>query len=270
MVINNLKLSLSDFDNLEILKPIGSKILSGALWEYSCSLPRDKELNNRWFLGADPQTNSVFVLDYSNIIKPKIPFSYANKLTNGFNLWDFKISFDKAMQAGILTTSDLTDLAKGKQVNIKLSADEFINYCHKEDSKELTDDEKQKIRNMMTNPVYSDLDFSVDCTLAPIKISLDEFNQGLADGQWQLSDLSNDTWRIYEDSYCIVNDQKIHIIDWLKDNGFDAIVVKEDWAVNIICFYKNMIKAITNKNPTDRDNVYENYNYSDALLTDLL
>jgi hypothetical protein len=102
----------------------------------------------------------------------------------------------------------------------------------------------------------------------PQKISLDEFNQGLAGGQ--SLDLSNDTWRLYEDSYCVVNDQKIHIIDWLKSNSFDAVVVKEDWAINIICFYKNMIKAITNKKPTDSDNVFETYHYSDALLDDLI
>jgi hypothetical protein len=30
-----------------------------------------------------------------------------------------------------------------------------------------------------------------------------------------------------------------------------------------------MIKAITNQMPSDSDNVYETYDYSDALLTDL-
>jgi hypothetical protein len=31
-----------------------------------------------------------------------------------------------------------------------------------------------------------------------------------------------------------------------------------------------MIKVITNRKPTDSDNVYETYNYSDALLDDLI
>jgi hypothetical protein len=78
------------------------------------------------------------------------------------------------------------------------------------------------------------------------------------------------TWELYEDSYCIVDNQKIHILDWLKSEGFDAVVVKEDWAVNIICLYKNMIKDLKNKMPTDSDNVFENYHYSDALLIDIL
>jgi hypothetical protein len=30
-----------------------------------------------------------------------------------------------------------------------------------------------------------------------------------------------------------------------------------------------MIKSIENKKPTDSDNVYEKYNYSDALLAEL-
>jgi hypothetical protein len=51
--------------------------------------------------------------------------------------------------------------------------------------------EKQKLRNMIDNPAYPDLDFSIDIALVPQKISLDEFNQGLAGGQ--SLDLSNDT-----------------------------------------------------------------------------
>jgi hypothetical protein len=109
----------------------------------------------------------------------------------------------------------------------------------------------------------------VDVTLAPIKVDLNEFSQGLTNRGGYTIDNSSNTWKIYERSYCIINDQKVHILDWLKSRGFDAVVVKEDWAVNIICLYKNMIKSIENKKPTDSDNVYEKYNYSDALLAEL-
>ncbi len=271
LLVNNLKLEVDNFNELKMFDLIGSRVLNSALWEHSCSLESDKQLQNKPFLSIDPQNNSVIVLDHYSKIKPKLPFKYANKRTEGFNLWSLQISFDKAVRKGIFTSSDLTDLAQGKQVNIKLSAEEFINYCSIEDAYEfidLTNAEKQKLRSMLDNPMYSDLDFSVDITFVPQKISLDEFNQGLIGGQ--LLDLSDNTWKLYEDSYCLIDNQKIHIIDWLKNEGFDAIVVKEDWAVNIICFYKNMIKVITNRQPTNSDNVYETYNYSDALLDDLI
>jgi hypothetical protein len=179
------------------------------------------------------------------------------------------VPFNKAINTGLLTTAHLNSLSKGEPIHIEVSAEEFIDICSFEfltGPKEPTEKEKQKLKAMIHDPLYNNLDLSVNITLAPKKISLDEFNQGLVGGT-SLKKTDN-TWEIYEDSYCIVNGQKIHILDWLKSEGFDAVVVKEG-AVNIICLYKNMIKDLKNKMPTDSDSVFENYHYSDALLADL-
>ncbi len=267
--VNNSKLTTDKFANLKIFDTIGTNILGNAGWEYSCSLARDKQLNNACFLSTDTKSNSVYILD--GHIKPKIHYSYFNKTTEGMYLSYLGVPFDKAIDTGLLTTAHLDNLSKGEPVHIELSAEDFIDICSFEfltGHKEPTGKEKQKLKAMIHNPRYSNLDLSVNVTLTPKKISLDEFNKGLAGGiSLDKTDL---TWELYEDSFCIVDGQKIHILDWLKSEGFDAVVVKEDWAVNIICLYKNMIKDLHNSNPTDSDSVFEKYNYSDALLADLL
>ena len=209
----------------------------------------------------------MFVLDHYNEIKPKIDHSYANKATEGIYLHMLNVPFDKAISARILTTEQLAKLTRGQSVDIKLHVEEFINVCSY-DEKDITEQDRQKLRAMIHDPQYNNLDLSVNVTLAPQKVSLDGFSRGLADGF--VIDSTDMTWGIYEDSYCIIDDQKIHILDWLKAEGFDAVVIKEDRAVNIICLYKNMIKDLKNKMPTDSDSVFEKYNYSDALITDLL
>lgn len=272
VLINNYKLDVNKFTDLKIFDKIGQSVLGDAGWQYSCSLLQEKQLQNKPFLGIDPNSNSIFVLAHNNRIKPtKLDFSYFNKATEGMYLGYLGVPFNKAINIGLLTTEHLNSLSKGKPIHIEISAEEFIDICSFEfiaGAKEPTEQEKQKLKAMIHDPLYSNLDLSVNITLAPEKISLDEFNQGLVDGT-VLKKIDN-TWEIYEDSYCIVNGQNIHILDWLKSEGFDAIVIKEDWAVNIICLYKNMIKDLKNKMPTESDNVYENYHYSDALLTDLL
>jgi hypothetical protein len=266
--INNYKLTTDKFANLDMFYQIDTKILGDSGWKYSCSLERDKQLNNSYFLGIDHNSNSVFVLDCYNYIKSKVKYSYANKATEDIYLYNLMISFDRAISAGILTSTHLDQLSRGKAVNIKLSAEEFISNCDYEyGSKKITEKDRKKLIDLTHNSFYNDLDLSVDVTLAPKKINLDEFNQGLTGGY--KVDKTDSTWELYEDSYCIINDRKIHILDWLKNAGFDAVVVKEDWAVNIVCLYKNMIKDLNNKMPTDSDNVYETYNYTDALLADL-
>jgi hypothetical protein len=108
-----------------------------------------------------------------------------NKLVDGIRLSFLKVPFDKAIELGILTSAHIASLAQGKPVNVKLSAEEFINACsmdsdiHKE---ELTDLERQKLRNMLNNPDHTNLDLSVDVILEPKKIDLNEFSQGLAGG----------------------------------------------------------------------------------------
>ena len=270
--INNYKLTTSKFADLQMFDSIGTKVLGDAGWEHSCKLERDKQLNSNYFLSADPKSNSVFVLDYYyGRIKPKLDKRYYNTATEGMYLYYLGVPFDKAINTGILTTAHLRSLSQGEQVHIKLSAEELINvcsFCFLTGPKELTEKERQKLRDMIRDPQYSNLDLSVDVILTPKKIDLDEFNQGLAGGS--TIHKTDNTWEIYEDSYCIIDNQKVHIIDWLKSKGFDAVVVKEDWAVNIICLYKNMIKDLKNKMPTDSDSVFEKYNYSDALIVDLL
>jgi hypothetical protein len=266
--VNNYKLTVDKFANQKILDRIYTDILGDSGWTYSCTLERDKQLHNKYFLSADPKSNFVLVLDYYNNIKPKIDHSYANVMTEGIRLSFLQVTFDKALSTGILTPAHLSKLSQGEPVNIKLSAEEFTDVCSYEHDK-FTEKDRQVLKNMINNSLYDNLDLSVDVMLVPEKIDLDEFNQGLT-GSGHVVDVSNETWKLYEDSYCIVNGQKIHILDWLKSEGFDAVVVKEAWAVNIICLYKNMIKDLNNKMPTDSDNVYEGYHYSDALLIDVL
>ena len=267
ITINNYKLDVSKFTDMKMFDRVGLKTLGESGWEYSCTLDYDKQLQNAYFLSTEPKSNSVFVLANYSCIKPKIAFSYFNKATENIYLSSLQIPFSKALNAGIFTTANLDCLARGESVNLKLSAEEFIDSCSYSSYEEITKKDRQKLREMMHSPLYKDLDLSVDIVLTPIKIDLDEFSQGMSKGQ--IVDNTNETWRIYEDSYCVVDDQKVHIIDWLKNEGFDAVVIKEGWAVNIICLYKNMIKDLENKMPTDSDNVYETYNYTDALLTDL-
>jgi hypothetical protein len=270
--VNNYKLTTDKFANLKIFDRIGTSVLGDAGWEHSCGLERDKQLNSTYFLNTDSKSNSVYVLDhYFGRIKPNIDNSYFNKATEGMYLGYLGVPFNKAINTGLLTTAHLNSLSKGEPIHIEASAEEFIDICSFEflaGPKEPTEKEKQKLKAMIHDPLYSNLDLSVNVTLAPKRISLDEFNQGLVGGI-SLKKTDN-TWEIYENSFCIVNDQKIHILDWLKNEGFDAVVVKEAWAVNIICLYKNMIKDLNNKMPTDSDNVYEGYHYSDALLIDVL
>lgn len=266
ITISNYKLDVSKFTGMKMFDQVSLKILGESGWEYSCTLDKNKQLQNKYFLSADPESNSVLVLGHNNLIQPKVDRSYYNVITEGQALALLYVSFDKAVSTGILTADHLNRLAQGQPVNVKLSAEEFVNVCGYECSK-FTEADRQRLRNMINNPFYDNLDLSVDVTLVPQKISLDEFSQGVSKGQ--IVDNTNETWRIYEDSYCIIDNQKVHILDWLKNEGFDAVVVKEDWAVNIICLYKNMIKDLKNKMPTDSDNVYENYHYSDALLADL-
>ena len=265
--INNYQLTTSKFSNLNIFDKIGMEILGDAGWQHSCSLPNEKQLQNKPFLGIDHKSNSVFVLDHYNNIKPKIGSSYFNKATEGIYVYMLEIPFDKALSTGILTAEHVSKLSKGQPVNIKLSAEEFINTC-RYSREEITDKDRQILRNIIQDRKYNDLDLSVDVTLTPQVVNLDEFSQGLAGG-FTINN-TDMTWGIYEDSYCIIDDQKIHIIDWLKNEGFDAVVIKEDGTVNIICLYKNMIKDIKNQRPTDSDNVFEQYNYSDALIIDYL
>lgn len=264
--INNYQLTTSKFNNLNMFDKIGTEILGDAGWRHSCSLAREQQLQNKPFLGIDYQSNSVFVLAHNNNIVPKIDHRYFNKATEGMYLYVLEVPFNKALSAGILTTEHVSNLSKGQSVNIKLSAEEFISTCRYSD-REITEKERQKLRDIIRDPRYHDLDLSIDVMLAPQKINLDEFSQGLAGGF--TIDNTDMTWGIYEDSYCIIDDQKVHILDWFKAEGFDAVVIKEDGAVNIICLYKNMIKDLKNKMPTDSDNVYEQYHYSDALLADL-
>lgn len=265
--VDNYKLTVDKFASQKVLDRIDIDILGDSGWTYSCTLEGDKQLHNKHFLSADPKNSSVFVLDHYNHIKPKIDRSYANVMTEGIRLSFLLVPFDKALDVGILTAAHLDKLTKGEPVSIKLSAEEFIEVCDYE-YKKITEKDRQSLKNMIDNPRYDNLDLSVDVVLAPKKIDLDEFNRGLASGGHTI-EVSNETWKLYEDSYCIVNGQKIHILDWLKSEGFDAVVVKENWAVNIICLYKNMIKDLKNKMPTDSDSVFENYHYSDALLADL-
>lgn len=268
-------LNTSNFAEITMFERIGTEILGETGWEYSCSLAREsgydrhntKYLHNQVYLSSDSMNNSVFVLDYYNRITPKIDFKYANKEIEGIRLTLLEVDFDTAVSTGIITSSHIDRLSHGKPVNIKLSAEEFIDNCSYGGYHWKLD--RQKLKRILNNPSYSDIDFSVDVTLTPIKVDLNEFSQGLTGRGGYTIDNSSNTWKIYERSYCSINDQKVHILDWLKSKGFDAVVVKEEWAVNIICLYKNMIKAIENKKPTDSDNVYEKYNYSDALLAEL-
>jgi hypothetical protein len=271
--VNNYKLTTNKFAGLKIFDTIGMDILGNSGWEHSCTLENDKQLQNAYFLNTNPGDNSVFILTNNTRIRPKITerkYCWPNT-TEGILLYQLGLTFDRAVSAGILTDTHLSTLAQGKSVNIKLSAEEFINVCVFDSVKktDLTEKERQTLRDMLDNPAYSDLDLSVDVMLVPKKISLDEFSQGLAASGGKVANVDN-TWELYEDSYCIIDGQKIHILDWLKSEGFDAVVVKEGWAVNIICLYKNMIKDLYNSNPTDSDSVFEKYNYSDALLADLL
>jgi hypothetical protein len=266
--VNDYKLTVDKFTNQKMLDRIGMDILGDSGWTYSCTLERDKQLQNKYFLSTDPKSNSVLVLDYYNDIVPKIDRSYRNTKTEGIRLDCLKVTFDKALRTGILTSAHLNKLSQGQPVSIKLSAEEFINACSY-DREEITEKDRQSLKNIISNSFYDNLDLSVDVTLAPKKINLDEFSQGLV-GSGHVVDVSNETWKLYEDSYCLIDNKKIHIVDWLKNEGFDAVVVKEDWAVNIICLYKNMIKDLKNKMPTDSDSVFENYHYSDALLADLI
>lgn len=269
--VNNYKLTVDKFNDLEMFKHIGKRILGDSGWEYSCTLEKDKKLHNQYFLGTDPENNSVFVLDFCNIIKPKyVDRSYSNTDIEGIYLDTLQVTFDKALSTGLLTSTHLSMLSQGQPIDIKLSAEEFINMAYNGSflPEDLTEKERQLLRGILHNPSYDNIDLSVDVTLSPIKVSLDEFNKGMGGGR--IIDKTDNTWELYEKSYCIIDDQKIHIVDWLKSKGFDAIVVKEDWTVNIICLYKNMIKDLKNKMPTDSDNVYENYHYSDALLADLI
>lgn len=266
--INNYNLTTDKFADLKMFDKIGIEILGDSGWQYSCSLESDKQLQNNYFLGIDPKSNSIFVLDYYNRIRPKIDRSYFNKKIEGIRLDCLEVPFSKALSTGILTNAHLDKLSMGQQVNIKLSAEEFIKVCSYAHDKSITKEDKQKLNSIISNPSYDKLDLSVDVMLIPELRNLDEFSRGLEGGQ--AISKTDSTWEIYEDSYCIVNDQKIHLLDWLKSEGFDAVVIKEDWAVNIICLYKNMIKDLKNKRPTESDNVYENYHYSDALLTNLL
>jgi hypothetical protein len=268
MQINNYKLDVSNFNNLKMFDKIGMSILGDSGWNYSCTLESDKQLQNKPFLGVDPKNNSVYVLDHNNCIKPNIDNSYYDKDTEGVYLYLLSITFDKAISAGILTTTHLNSLSQGQPVNIKLSAEEFIKVCNYGGYSGFTEKDRQTLHNIISDPAYDNLDLSVNVRLIPQKINLDEFCQGM-DGGYTVKKVDS-TWELYEDSYCIVDNQKIHILDWLKSEGFDAVVVKEDWAVNIICLYKNMIKDLKNKMPTDSDNVFENYHYSDALLIDIL
>ena len=270
MQTKGYKLTLDRFQHLKMFDSISSTVLGDISWNHSCSLASEKGLNSKYFLNADFSSNSVLVLASNNRIKPKLDFSYFNKATNGIYLADLEIPFNKAVDTGILTAAHLTSLSQGKAVNIKLSAEEFINACSSWEiygSSEISEKDRQKLRTMVHNPAYDNLDLSINVTLMPQNISLDEFNQGMED---KLTVKKVDsTWELYEDSYCLIDGQKTHILDWLKAEGFDAVVVKEDWAVNIICLYKNMIKDLSNQRPTDSDNVFEKYNYSDALLADL-
>jgi hypothetical protein len=269
IIINNYKLDTSKFNTLKVFEQVGLDILGESGWEYSCSLDSDKQLQNKYFLGTNPESNSVFVLGHYNLIKPKkLPYKYWNDSVEGIRLSLLQITFDTALNVGILTDAHLNALAHGQPVHIKLSAEEFVNFCSYDKYNTFTEEKRQKLRDIIQNSAYDDVDLSIDVILMPQNISLNEFSQGMSTGQ--TIDNTNMTWRIYEDSYCLIGDQKIHIIDWLKDAGFDAVVIKENWSVNIICLYKNMIKEISNKMPTESDNVYEKYNYSDALLADLL
>ena len=267
-VISNYKLAVDKFNTLKMFERIGLDVLGDSGWKYSCTLPTDKQLQNKYFLSTDSKSNSVFVLGHNNHIEPKaLNHKYWNNMVEGIRLSFLQITFDKAVSTGILTTDHLNKLSQGQPVNIKLSAEEFVNICGYEHW-EFTEEDRQNLRNIMQNSLYDDVDLSIDATLTPQKINLDEFSQGMSEGQ--IVDNTDETWRIYEDSFCIIDGQKIHILDWLKDTGFDAVVIKEDWAVNIICLYKNMIKDLRNQKPTDSDNVFEHYNYSDALIIDLL
>jgi hypothetical protein len=73
--------------------------------------------------------NSVFVLGYYNRITPKIDFKYTNKEIEGIRLAFLEVDFDTAVSAGIITSSHIDRLSHGKPVNIKLSAEEFIDNC---------------------------------------------------------------------------------------------------------------------------------------------
>jgi hypothetical protein len=270
VVISDYRLTVDKFNTLKMFEHVGLEILGDSGWEYSCGLPDDKQLQNKCFLSADTASNSVFVLGYYNRIRPRIlARKYWNDSVKGLRLGALEVTFDTAVSAGILTADHLNKLSQGQPVNIKLSAEEFINICsYDKYGRKFTEEDRQNLCSIINDPLYDDVDLSVDATLVPQKISLDEFSQGMSSGQ--VVDNTNETWKIYEDSYCIINDQKIHILDWLKNAGFDAVVVKENFAVNIICLYKNIIKDLKNKMPTDSDNVYEQYHYSDALITDLL
>jgi hypothetical protein len=269
--INNYKLDVSKFTDIKMFDKISKSILGDSGWQHSCSLPQEKQLQNKPFLGIDYKSNSIFVLAHNNCIKPtKLDYSYFNKAVEGMYLYYLKVPYNKAINIGLLTPAHLNSLSKGEPVNIKLTAEEFIDICCLDLStgpQELTEQERQKLKSMIHDPLYNNLDLSINVVLAPQKINLDEFSQGLSSGT--VLKKVDSTWELYENSYCIIDGQKVHILDWLKEEGFDAVVIKEDWAVNIICLYKNMIKDLKNKMPTDSDSVFENYHYSDALLADL-
>lgn len=266
LLVSGRKIDISKFNNIKMLDKIGMDILGNSGWEHSCTLADDKQLQNKHFLNILPETNSILVLDHGNILKPAIDRSYWNKDTEGIYLSGLQVHFSKALAADMITANHLNKLANGQPVNIKISAEEFISVCDYSYSK-VTESDRQKLNDIIHNPTYNNLDLSVDVMLVPQKIDLDEFNKGYA-GEQKLEN-ADITWEIYEDSHCIMDNQKIHILDWLKNAGFDAVIVKECWAVNIICLYKNMIKDLNNRMPTNSDNVFENYHYSDALLTDL-
>lgn len=270
LAVNDYKLDINKFNTLKMFEQVGVDVIGESAWEYSCKLPSDKQLQNKYFLSADPDSNSVFVLGHYNLIRPKaLDRKYWNTTVKGFRLDRLMVLFDKAVSTGILTAEHLNKLSQGQPVNIKLSTEEFIKVCSYDIySRKFTEEDRQNLYSIVDNPLYNDVDLSVDVTLAPQKIDLDEFSQGMATGQ--VVDNTGETWGIYENSYCIIDDQKIHIIDWLKNAGFDAIIIKECGVVNIICLYKNIIKDIYNEMPTDSDNVFEAYDYSDALLADLI
>jgi hypothetical protein len=143
---------------------------------------------------------------------PKISSSYRNRSIDGIRLDSLLVTFDKAVEAGIITEAQLNKLSQGVAVNIQLSEEEFIKVCSYDEYSEFTETDRQILKNILNNSSYDDLDLSVNVTLSPNKISLDEFSLGLSDNI-SVIDLSNDTWKLYEGSYCIIDNQKIHIID---------------------------------------------------------